>query len=144
MQNPAVYFQANACDFRDFPENDKDQQEEESGNGQKGSVGEGGFSQANNHDGEYQERAQREKVQNESHHKAGRSGFEGVFQVFIEDIHIREGSHPGREKVGTVTRAQVEEIAKTKQEDLNARDMDAAVNIIAGTARSMGIEVVNE
>jgi len=51
---------------------------------------------------------------------------------------------PGREKVGKVTRAQVEEIAKTKQEDLNARDLDAAVRIIAGTARSMGIEVVNE
>ncbi len=50
---------------------------------------------------------------------------------------------PGREKVGTVTRAQLEEIAKTKQEDLNARDVDAAVKIIAGTARSMGIEVVH-
>jgi large subunit ribosomal protein L11 len=53
-------------------------------------------------------------------------------------------NHPGREKVGKVTRAQVEEIAKTKQEDLNARDLDAAVRIIAGTARSMGIEVSNE
>jgi large subunit ribosomal protein L11 len=53
-------------------------------------------------------------------------------------------NEPGREQVGKVTRAQVEEIAKTKQEDLNARDLDAAVRIIAGTARSMGIEVVNE
>jgi large subunit ribosomal protein L11 len=55
---------------------------------------------------------------------------------------IAKGSGvPNRDKVGTVTRAQVEEIAKTKQEDLNARDLDAAVKIIAGTARSMGIEV---
>ena len=49
---------------------------------------------------------------------------------------------PGRETVGKVTRAQLEEIARTKQEDLNARDVDAAVKVIAGTARSMGIEVV--
>lgn len=49
---------------------------------------------------------------------------------------------PGRDAtVGTVTRAQLEEIANTKMEDLNAGDIDAAVNIIAGTARSMGIEV---
>jgi len=48
---------------------------------------------------------------------------------------------PNRDKVGTVTDAQVEEIAKTKMPDLNAADMDAAKRIIAGTARSMGIEV---
>jgi len=48
---------------------------------------------------------------------------------------------PGRETVGTVTEAQVREIAQKKQQDLNARDMDAAARIIAGTARSMGIEV---
>ncbi len=48
---------------------------------------------------------------------------------------------PNREKVGTVSRQDLEEIAKTKQEDLNARDLDAAVQIIAGTARSMGIDV---
>jgi large subunit ribosomal protein L11 len=53
-------------------------------------------------------------------------------------------NNPGREKVGAVTRAQVEEIAKTKEADLNARDLDAAVKIIAGTARSMGIEVRDE
>ena len=51
---------------------------------------------------------------------------------------------PGREQVGTVTRTQVEEIAQTKMEDLNARTMDAAVLIISGTARSMGIEVTND
>jgi len=46
-----------------------------------------------------------------------------------------------KEQVGTVTRAQVEEIAETKWPDLNAADMDAAVRIIAGSARSMGIQV---
>jgi large subunit ribosomal protein L11 len=47
---------------------------------------------------------------------------------------------PHTDKVGKVTRAQLEEIAQTKMEDLNAYDMDAAVKIIAGSARSMGIE----
>ena len=50
----------------------------------------------------------------------------------------------GRETVGEVTRTQLEEIARIKQADLNARDEDAAVKIIAGTARSMGIEVADE
>ena len=45
------------------------------------------------------------------------------------------------EKVGKVTRAQLEEIATTKMQDLNANDMDAAVRIIAGSARSMGLDV---
>ncbi|MCF7818611.1 MAG: 50S ribosomal protein L11 [Kiritimatiellales bacterium] len=48
---------------------------------------------------------------------------------------------PNRDKVGKVTRAQLEEIVATKKEDLNAGSLDAAVRIIAGTARSMGIEV---
>jgi large subunit ribosomal protein L11 len=48
---------------------------------------------------------------------------------------------PNRDKVGKVTRAQLEEIAKTKEPDITAADMDAAVNTIAGTARSMGIDV---
>jgi large subunit ribosomal protein L11 len=48
---------------------------------------------------------------------------------------------PNREKVGKVTRAQVEEIAKTKLQDLNCSDLDAAVQIISGSARSMGITV---
>ena len=48
---------------------------------------------------------------------------------------------PNSEKVGKVTRAQLEEIAKEKMKDLNATDMDAAVKIIEGSARSMGIEV---
>ena len=48
---------------------------------------------------------------------------------------------PNRDKVGTVTRDQILEIARTKAEDLNATDDEAAMRIIAGTARSMGIEV---
>ena len=47
----------------------------------------------------------------------------------------------GREKAGTVTAAQVREIAQTKMADLNAIDLDSATRIIEGTARSMGIEV---
>jgi len=55
---------------------------------------------------------------------------------------IAKGSGvPNRDKVGTVTRAQIEEIANTKMEDLNASDMDSAVQMIAGTARSMGLLV---
>ena len=57
-------------------------------------------------------------------------------------IGLPKGSgEPNREKVGTISRAQLEEIAQTKMEDLNANDMDAAVNMIAGTARSMGVVV---
>jgi large subunit ribosomal protein L11 len=54
---------------------------------------------------------------------------------------IQKGSSvPNRDKVGKVTREQLEEIAKTKEPDLTAADLDAAVRTIAGTARSMGIE----
>jgi len=49
---------------------------------------------------------------------------------------------PKREKIGKVTRQQLEEIAKQKMVDLNANNLEAACSIIAGTARSMGIEVV--
>ena len=55
---------------------------------------------------------------------------------------IAKGSgEPNRDKVGKVTEKQVEEIAKTKMPDLNAADIEAAKRIIAGTARSMGLEV---
>ena len=55
---------------------------------------------------------------------------------------IKSGSgRPNTEKVGTVTRDQLEEIVKTKEPDLTAADMDAAVRTIAGTARSMGLNV---
>ncbi len=53
----------------------------------------------------------------------------------------RGSSEPNREKVGRVSRAQLAEIVKIKQKDLNSTDEDRAVKIIAGTARSMGIEV---
>lgn len=57
-------------------------------------------------------------------------------------INIPKGSGvPHKDKVGTITRAQLEEIAKIKNEDLNSNDMDAAVKILAGTARSMGVKV---
>ena len=55
---------------------------------------------------------------------------------------VQKGSpKPHTDKVGKLNRAQLEEIAKTKQPDLTAADMDAAVRTIAGSARSMGIEV---
>ncbi|WP_119393748.1 50S ribosomal protein L11 [Salinibius halmophilus] len=55
---------------------------------------------------------------------------------------IKSGSgEPNKNKVGTVTRAQLEEIATTKQPDLTAADMDAAVRTIAGSARAMGLNV---
>jgi large subunit ribosomal protein L11 len=55
---------------------------------------------------------------------------------------VEKGSgEPNKKKVGRVTRAQVEEIAKTKLPDLNAASFEAAVRIIEGTARSMGLEV---
>ncbi len=57
-------------------------------------------------------------------------------------LGLEKGSgEPNRVKVGTISRAKVKEIAKQKMEDLNAYDVDAAANIIAGTARSMGIVV---
>jgi large subunit ribosomal protein L11 len=61
-----------------------------------------------------------------------------------EAIGIEKGSgKPNTEKVGKITRAQLEEIAKVKMKDLNAIDLDGAVKIIAGSARSMGVEVVD-
>jgi len=55
---------------------------------------------------------------------------------------VEKGSgEPNKKKVGKVTRAQVEEIAKTKMPDLNAASLEAAVRIIEGTARSMGLDI---
>ncbi|MDO9214399.1 MAG: 50S ribosomal protein L11 [Methylococcales bacterium] len=57
-------------------------------------------------------------------------------------VGIKSGSpNPNTKKVGTVTREQIEEIAKTKMEDLNAANLEAAVKTIAGSARSMGLNV---
>lgn len=62
--------------------------------------------------------------------------------LLVKELGLDKGSGvPNKDKVGTVTRAQLEKIANLKMVDLNAKDMDGAVNMIAGTARSMGIEV---
>ncbi|WP_297392136.1 50S ribosomal protein L11 [uncultured Peptoniphilus sp.] len=53
----------------------------------------------------------------------------------------KASGEPNKKKVGKLTKAQVEEIAKTKMPDLNAASLEAAMEMIAGTARSMGIEV---
>jgi large subunit ribosomal protein L11 len=63
--------------------------------------------------------------------------------LLLKAAGVPKGSGtPNKEKVGKVTRQQVEEIAKTKLPDLNAADLPAAVKVVEGTARSMGIEVV--
>jgi len=62
--------------------------------------------------------------------------------LLIKAAGIDKGSgEPNKKKAGTVTRAQVEEIAKTKLPDLNAASLEAAIKTIEGTARSMGIEI---
>jgi large subunit ribosomal protein L11 len=61
-----------------------------------------------------------------------------------EALGIDKGSGtPNRAKVGTVTRTQVREIAETKMPDLNANDVEAAMKVIEGTARSMGVEIAD-
>jgi large subunit ribosomal protein L11 len=63
-------------------------------------------------------------------------------QLILKAAGVDKGSgEPHKTKVGSVTRDQIREIATTKMPDLNATDMDAAEKIVAGTARSMGIEV---
>jgi large subunit ribosomal protein L11 len=63
-------------------------------------------------------------------------------QLILKAAGVEKGSgEPHKTKVGSVTRDQIREIATTKMPDLNARDLDAAEKIVAGTARSMGIEV---
>lgn len=65
-----------------------------------------------------------------------------VAESIKKKLGIQKGSsNPLTEKVGKLTRAQAEEIAKEKMEDLNANDIDSAIKIIEGTAVSMGIEV---
>ena len=62
--------------------------------------------------------------------------------LLLEAAGIKKGSgEPHKEKVGTVTSAQIKEIAEIKMPDLNASDIDSAMQMIAGTARSMGIVV---
>ena len=63
--------------------------------------------------------------------------------LLLKAAGVQKGSGtPNKEKVGKVTKKQVEEIAKTKMPDLNAASLDAAIKTVEGTARSMGIEVV--
>ena len=58
-------------------------------------------------------------------------------------LSLEKGSaEPHRDKVGKITQAQLRQIAEKKMKDLNAHDVDAAAKIIAGTARSMGVDVV--
>lgn len=67
-----------------------------------------------------------------------------VDDMIREKINIKKGSgKPHAEKVGKISRAQLEEIAQAKMEQLNANDLDAAVKIVAGSARSMGVTVEN-
>jgi large subunit ribosomal protein L11 len=62
--------------------------------------------------------------------------------LLLKAANLEKGSgEPNQNKVGKVSKKQVEDIAKTKQEDLNAASIEAAMKIIEGTARSMGIEV---
>ncbi len=61
-----------------------------------------------------------------------------------KELGLDKGSPTSnREKVGKVTRAQLQKIAELKMPDLNANDIDGAIKIIAGTARSMGVEVID-
>lgn len=65
-----------------------------------------------------------------------------VDDLIREKIKIQKGSgRPNTEKVGKISRADLEEIAKLKMDQLNAIDLDGAVKVIAGTARSMGVEI---
>jgi large subunit ribosomal protein L11 len=64
--------------------------------------------------------------------------------LLLREAGIEKGSAaPNRTKVGKVTRAQMRKIAELKMQDLNASDLDSAVRMIAGTARSMGLEVAD-
>ena len=76
-------------------------------------------------------------------------GYNAIFTPeVIDDIHIKEAvklkggsKEPGRNIVASISKKQLEDIANQKMNDLNAHDLDEAVKIIAGSARSMGIEV---
>lgn len=65
-----------------------------------------------------------------------------VAELIKTAMKLQKGSgKAGKESAGKLTQAQVKQIAETKMEDLNANDLDAAMNIVKGTARSMGIQV---
>ena len=65
-----------------------------------------------------------------------------VDDLIREEIKIAKGSaKPNTEKVGKITRAQLEKIAEIKKDQLNAVDLEGAIKVVAGTARSMGVEI---
>lgn len=65
-----------------------------------------------------------------------------VSDMIKKELKIKQGSgEPNKEKVGKLTKIQVEKIAKEKMPDLNTNNLESAINTIAGTARSMGVEV---
>jgi large subunit ribosomal protein L11 len=65
-------------------------------------------------------------------------------ELIKKSINIVKGSGvPNREKVGTITRKQLEEIAKIKMPDMNTKNLDQIMKVVEGTARSMGVEVVD-
>jgi large subunit ribosomal protein L11 len=66
-----------------------------------------------------------------------------VAEMLKKTTGVAKGSAvPNRDKVGKITKAQARKIAEDKIQDMNARDLDAATNIVLGTARSMGLELV--
>ena len=68
-----------------------------------------------------------------------------VAEMLKKKLGIEKGSGiPNRDKVAKITRQQAKEIAEAKMEDMNARDIEAAMMIVLGTARSMGIDLVQE
>jgi large subunit ribosomal protein L11 len=67
-----------------------------------------------------------------------------VSELILKKMSIKKGSsNPGADSAGTIKWADIEEIAKVKMPDLNANDIEAAKKIVAGSARSMGIQVVD-
>lgn len=67
-----------------------------------------------------------------------------VSEMIKKKLNLAKGSGvPNRDKLGKLTKAQLKEIAEAKMEDLNANDIEAAMKIVAGTARSMGVDVEN-
>lgn len=68
-----------------------------------------------------------------------------VDDLIREEIKIAKGSaKPNTEKVGKITRAQLEKIAEIKKDQLNAVDLEGAIKVVAGTARSMGVEIAEQ
>ena len=67
-----------------------------------------------------------------------------VTDLIKKEANIKKGSdNPLKNKIGKLTKSQIESIAKLKMEDLNANDLEAAKNIVSGSAKSMGIEIVD-